>query len=83
MEHFSPPNSSEHLRSDAHWSQTIERDADVDHTQTIGGDTAKLLGGYIPLPPRVSAPVLMHIRPNFGALTLINFIVGLLSYFLR
>ena len=23
-------------------------DADVDHTQTIGGDTDKLLGGYIP-----------------------------------
>ena len=23
-------------------------DADVDHSQTIGGDTAKLLGGYIP-----------------------------------
>ena len=22
-------------------------DADVDHTQTIGGDTVKLLGGYI------------------------------------
>ena len=31
--------------------------ADVDHTQTIGGDTVKLLGGeYIPqLPPRASA----------------------------
>ena len=26
-------------------------DADVDHTQTIGGDTAKLLEGYIPHPP--------------------------------
>ena len=27
-------------------------DADVDHTQTIGGDTAKLLGGiYSPIPP--------------------------------
>ena len=33
------------------------RDADVDHTQTIGGDTVKLLGEYIPpSPPRVSAP---------------------------
>ena len=31
-------------------------DADVDQTQTIGGDTVKLLGGYIPL-SRVSAPL--------------------------
>ena len=31
-------------------------DADVDHTQTIGGVAVKLLGGYIlPSPPRVSA----------------------------
>ena len=29
-----------------HWE-----DADVDHTQTIGGDTAKLLGEIIPPPP--------------------------------
>ena len=42
------PNSSGHLRSDAHQSQIIEGDADVDHTQTIGGYTAKLLGGHIP-----------------------------------
>ena len=42
------PNSSGHLRSDAHQSQIIGGDADVDHTQTIGGDTVKLLGGYIP-----------------------------------
>ena len=56
MEHFFSPNSSGHLRSDAHQSQIIEGDADVDHTQTIGGDTAKLLGGYIPHPPRVSEP---------------------------
>ena len=27
----------------------LGEDADVDHTQTIGGDTAKLLGGYIHL----------------------------------
>ena len=30
-------------------------DADVDHFQTIGGDTAKLLGGYIPSSPLVLA----------------------------
>ena len=32
-------------------------DADVDHTQIIWGDTVKLLGGYTPHPPRVSAPL--------------------------
>ena len=32
-------------------------DADVDHTQTIGGNTVKLLGGCIPPYPRVSAPL--------------------------
>ena len=41
------PNSSGDPRSDAHQSQTIGGDADVDHTQIIGGDTVKLLGGYI------------------------------------
>ena len=49
MEHFFFPNSSGHLRSDAHQSQIIggggEGYAEVDHTQTIGGDTVKLLGG--------------------------------------
>ena len=30
-------------------------DANVDHSQTFGGDTAKLSGGYM---PRVSAPLL-------------------------
>ena len=30
--------------------QIIGGDADVYHSQTIGGDTAKLLGGYIPHP---------------------------------
>ena len=57
MEHFISPNSSGDLRSDAHQSQIIERDADVDHTQIIGENTVKLLGGYIPHPPRVSAPL--------------------------
>ena len=31
--------------------QIIGGDADVDHSQTIGGDTAKVLGGYIPPSP--------------------------------
>ena len=56
VEQFFPPNSSRHLRSDAHQSQIIGGDADVDHTQTIGGDTAKLLGGYIPHPPGFRHP---------------------------
>ena len=48
MKYLFSPNSSWHLRSDAHQSQIIGGDADVDHTLTIGGDTVKLLGGYIP-----------------------------------
>ena len=47
MEQFFSPNSSGHLRSDAHQSQIIGGNADVRHTQTIGGDTTKLLGSYI------------------------------------
>ena len=57
MEHFFSPNSGADLRSDAHQSQIIGGNADVDHTQIIGGDTAKLLGGYIPPSPRVLAPL--------------------------
>ena len=45
------PNSGGDLRSDAHKSQIIGRDADVDHTQTIGGDTVKLLGNISLQPP--------------------------------
>ena len=53
------PNSSGHLRSDAHQSQIIGGDADVDHTQAIGGHTIKLLGRiYRSQSPRVSAPLL-------------------------
>ena len=37
MEHLFSPNSSGHLRSDAHQSQIIGEDADVNHTQTTGG----------------------------------------------
>ena len=57
MEHLSPPNSGEDLRSDAHQSQSIGGDADEDHTHIIGGYTVKLLGGYIP-----------PIPPDFGTL---------------
>ena len=42
LEHFFSPNSSGHLRSEAHQRQIIGGDADVNHTQTIGGDTVKL-----------------------------------------
>ena len=51
MEHFFSPKSGGDLRSAAHQSQIIEGDAGVDHTQIIGGDTVKLLGGYIPPSP--------------------------------
>ena len=37
MSHFFPTNSSGHLRSDTHQSQIIGKDAEVDHTQIIGG----------------------------------------------
>ena len=53
------PNSSRHPRSDVHQSQIIGRDANADLTQTVGGDTAKLLGGDMsPHPPWVSAPLI-------------------------
>ena len=52
------PNSSGHLRSDAHQSQIIGGGCRCrPYAQTIGGDTVKLLGGYISHPPRVSAPL--------------------------
>ena len=57
MAHFFPPNSSGNLRSDAHQSQIIGGDADVDHTQIIGGYTVNLLGVYIPHLPRVLSPL--------------------------
>ena len=57
MEDFFSRNSGGDLRSDAHQSQITGGDADVDHTQIIGGDTVKLLGRiYLPS-PRVSAPL--------------------------
>ena len=50
------PNSRRHLRSDVHQSQIIEGYADVDHTQTIGGDTVKLLGDISPSLPGFGTP---------------------------
>ena len=51
------PNSSGHLRSDAHQSQIIRGEADVDHTQTIGGIQSNYWGDISPPFPRVSAPL--------------------------
>ena len=39
------PNSSGHLRSDAHQSQIIGGDADVAHTQTIAGGYSQIIEG--------------------------------------
>ena len=48
---------SPNFRSDVHPFKLLWC-ADVDHSQTIGGDTAKLLGGYIPpSPPCFGTPV--------------------------
>ena len=55
MEHFFPPNLSGDLRSDAHQSQIIGGETDVDHTQIIGGIQSKYLGD---ISPRVLAPLL-------------------------
>ena len=52
---FFSPNSSGDLRSDAHQSQIIGGDADVDHTQTTTEDTVKL---FPPPPPRFRHPCL-------------------------
>ena len=54
MEHFFPRILVEDLRSDAHQSQIIGRDADEDDTQIVGGNTVQIIGGDIsPHPPRV------------------------------
>ena len=63
VEHFFSRNSSTDLHSDAHQSQIIRGDADENHTQIVGGYTVKLLGGYIPHPPWVSAPLLPRTDP--------------------
>ena len=45
------PNSSGDLHSDAHQNEIVGGDAGEDHTQSIGGDKAYLLGGIIPPSP--------------------------------
>ena len=56
MEHFFSPTSSRDLHSDAHQSQIIGRDADIDHTQVIGGIQSKYWGIYPPHPPGFRHP---------------------------
>ena len=52
IEHFSPNIYAQMYAHSNYWG-----DADVDHSQTIGGDTAKLLGGtYPPIPPLFRHP---------------------------
>ena len=63
---FFPPNLSGDLRSDAHQSQIIGGEANVDHTQIIGGDTVKIFGGYIPPSPRFRHPCLRPTIKNTG-----------------
>ena len=62
MEHFFSPNLRRHLRSDAHQSQIIRRDADVDHTQTIGGIQPNYWGIYPPIPPGFRYPCLRYYK---------------------
>ena len=57
-------NSREHLRPDAHQSQIIGGDADVDHTQTIGGGYSQITVGDIsPIPPEFWHPRIPPILP--------------------
>ena len=80
MEHFFPqiqvktkkrsstriePFFPKFTRSDVHPFKLLGGDADVDHSQTIGGDTAKLLGGYIPPSPLLSAPLIARMSNIF------------------
>ena len=56
MEHVFFPNSGGDLRSDAHQSQIIGGDADVDHTQIMGGKSQIIGGIYPPSPPGFGTP---------------------------
>ena len=56
MEHFFSPNSGEDLHSDAHQSQIIGGDADVDHTQIIGGIHSRNWGDISPISPGFRHP---------------------------
>ena len=51
------PNSRGRLRSVAHHSQIIGGDANVDHTQTIGGIQLNYWEDISPHPPRVLVPL--------------------------
>ena len=59
MKHFFPRIQVDIyvLRSDAHQSQIIGGDADVDHTQTIGGMQSNYWGNTSPPSPWVLAPL--------------------------
>ena len=48
MEHFFSPNSSRDLHSGAHQSQTIEGDAEENHTQIVGGIQSNCWGDIPP-----------------------------------
>ena len=59
------PNSGGDLRSDAHQSQIIGGDADVDHTQIIRGIQSNYWGDISPHPPRVLAPLARNLVKNY------------------
>ena len=68
MEHFFPSNSSGYLRSDAHQSQIIWGEADVDHTQIIGGGIqSKYLEDISTHPPGFRHPCSRPRIKNTGA----------------
>ena len=57
VEQFFSPNSSGYLRLDAHQSQIVGGNADVDHTQTIWGGYSQIVGGiYPPISPGFRHP---------------------------
>ena len=58
MEHLFSLNSSGDMRSDAHQSQIIGSDADIDHTQIIGGG-----GASAPLASMEYGKIVFHSIP--------------------
>ena len=65
-------SSSTDLRSDAHQSQIIGRDADEDHTHIVGGIAySQIIGGNIPPPPP---------PPGFGTPVWENYFFALLVF---
>ena len=67
MEHFFYPELSGDLRSVVHHSQIIGGEADVDHTQIIGGIQLKYLGDISPIPPGFWHPCSRPRIKNTGA----------------